>query len=338
MARRRSDPNQIPLFPAAEAIAAASAGKDVAQGLVLAARHRHLAGLASRLPPLVRFGTSSWSFPGWQGLVYSQAKTAVALARDGLEEYARHPLFRTVGIDRSYYARIPDGDLRRYAAQLPAGFPCCCKAPASVTSPVAPGRGPARPNADFLSARRLVAELIEPVERLFDDHAGPFILQFPPMLRRAPIDPAVFLEGLDALLAGLPSRFRYAVELRDRKLLTPAYAQVIERHGAAHVYSYQTDMPTPGEQARQFPAESMPFVMVRLLLRPGATYEQQREAFAPFDRIAAPDEAMRAEVVDIVGRAVARAIPAWVLVNNKAEGSSPLTIEALAERMAGSRL
>ena len=41
---------------------------------------------------------------------------------------------------------------------------------------------------------------------------------------------------------------------------------------------------------------------------------------------------MREQVVDLVGQAVARAIPAYVLVNNKAEGSSPLTIEGLAER------
>ena len=73
--------------------------------------------------------------------------------------------------------------------------------------------------------------------------------------------------------------------------------------------------------------------MVRLLLRPGATYEEQREAFAPFDRIPEPQEEMREQVVDLVGQAVARAIPAYVLVNNKAEGSSPLTIEALAERL-----
>jgi len=39
-------------------------------------------------------------------------------------------------------------------------------------------------------------------------------------------------------------------------------------------------------------------------------------------------------VTTLVGGAVARAIPAFVLVNNKAEGSSPLTIEALAERVA----
>jgi hypothetical protein len=92
-------------------------------------------------------------------------------------------------------------------------------------------------------------------------------------------------------------------------------------------------MPMPAEQADALPPETMPFVMVRLLLRPGATYAEQREAFSPFDRIAAPFERMREEVLGILARAVVRAIPAYVLVNNKAEGSAPLTIEALAERL-----
>ena len=95
-------------------------------------------------------------------------------------------------------------------------------------------------------------------------------------------------------------------------------------------------MPLPGEQAHLVPVDEMPFVMVRLLLRPGATYEERREAFSPFDRLAAPDEPMRDQVVDLVGRAIARAVPAYVLVNNKAEGSSPLTIEALAQRLSAS--
>jgi uncharacterized protein YecE (DUF72 family) len=323
-------PDQPSLFPADGDSVPAARG-DAAEAL--AARFDRVRPIAAALPPDVRFGTSSWSFPGWKGLVYSGKRTATQLARDGLLEYAQHPLFGTVGVDRSYYARVPDEDLRRYAEQLPDGFPCCCKAPARVTSAVKPERGSAQPNPDFLSAERFIDDLLEPVGRVFRSHAGPFILQFPPLLRRSGIDRAVFIEGLDRFLGHLPSDFKYAVEVRDRTLLGPDYAQVLSRHGAAHVYNAWTAMPLPGEQAAHVPLDAMPFVMVRLLLRPGATYGEEREAFAPYDRLVAPDEQMRAQVVDLVGRAVSRAVPAYVLVNNKAEGSSPLTIEALAERL-----
>ena len=32
-----------------------------------------VAALARRIPPLVRFGASSWNYPGWRGLVYHLA-------------------------------------------------------------------------------------------------------------------------------------------------------------------------------------------------------------------------------------------------------------------------
>src|SRR5512134_1660342 len=102
--------------------------------------HAEAAAIAERLPKNVRFGTSSWSFPEWAGLVYSRVASVAELAREGLREYARHPLLKTVGIDRSYYAAIPAEDLVRYADQLPPGFPCCAKAPEAVTSAVRPSR------------------------------------------------------------------------------------------------------------------------------------------------------------------------------------------------------
>src|SRR5512134_2714783 len=114
----------------------AAAAADRSADETLAAVYTEAADLASRIDPRIRFGTSSWSFPGWRGLVYSRAMSESALSREGLREYARHPLLRTVGIDRSFYAPIPDEDLQRYASQLPDGFLACAKAGASVTSAV----------------------------------------------------------------------------------------------------------------------------------------------------------------------------------------------------------
>ncbi len=190
-------PDQPSLFPADGDNAPSPRGN---ASDALAARFDRLRPIAAALPPGVRFGTSSWSFPGWKGLVYSATRTEAQLAREGLREYAQHPLFGTVGVDRSYYARVPDDDFRRYADQLPDGFPCCCKASARVTSAVKPGRGSAEPNPDFLSAERFIDDLLEPVGRVFRPHAGPFILQFPPLLRRSGLERAEFIESLDRLL------------------------------------------------------------------------------------------------------------------------------------------
>ncbi len=286
--------------------------------------HAETAAIAARLPKGVFFGTSTWSFPGWAGIVYSRRATTAELARDGLAEYARHPLLTTVGIDRGYYGPIPAKDLERYAAQLPPGFPCCAKAPGAVTDAASP---------DYLNAGRFVEEMVGPFLESFREHTGPFLLQFPPAPREATPSPARFAERLARFLEVLPRESRYAVELRDPALLSPAYAAALATHGAAHVYNYSTAMPMPAEQARAVPLETAPFVVIRLLLRPGTRYEERRDEFLPFDRIVDSNPEMRAQVAGLVRAAVEIGREAFVLVNNKAEGCSPRTIRALAEAL-----
>ena len=301
-------------------------------GSPLEQRYERFRVLAATLPDNLRMGTSSWSFPGWQGIVYARKRSTAMLSAEGLREYAQHPLLRTVGIDRSYYAPIPADDLKRYADQLPEGFPCCAKAPASVTAPTLQGMGRHSVNPTFMSADRAVGEFIEPMTRWFGAHCGPFIFQFSPPASKRQTDASPFVEALDRFLEQMPKPYQYAVEIRDRWALTDAYRTVLARHGCAHIYNYWSAMPMPGLQTTTVAPEDQPFVMIRLLLAPGKWYEDQKQIFAPFDKLVEPDEAMRRDVLDIIRRAATGSRQVYLLVNNKAEGSSPLTIEALAER------
>lgn len=329
--------NQLSLFPLTQPSRDGGGGASAASGCEPRADlHADIRALAERLPPGVHFGTSSWSFPGWSGIVYRRPRSQTELARNGLTEYARYPLFGTVGIDRSYYAPLTPDDLRRYAAQLPAGFPCCAKVPAMFASPVMPGSGreaPAVANRDFLSAEGFIRDVLQPWATSFDDHAGPFVLEIPPVPPGERLEPERFADALHAFLDRVPRRFQMAVELRDRRLLGERYVQVLTATGAVHVYNYWSAMPMPALQAQIVPPTAGAVLMVRLLLRPGTRYESQREAFRPFNRLVDVDEGMRRDVVGLLHDAVGRAQPAYVLVNNKAEGSAPLTIRALAEQL-----
>lgn len=332
---REESSGQIPLFPAEDSPRRLRRGEASLAERVEKERAA-AAAVAARIPGNVRFGTSSWSFPGWAGIVYARRARAPELAREGLLEYARHPLLNTVGIDRGFYAPIPREDLRRYAEQLPEGFLACAKAPESVTGFVLaePRGGPRRVNPGFLDPARFEEEMLAPFRDAFANHTGPFLLQFPPAPASSRLAPEDFAERLDRFLAALPRDFRYAVELRERRLLTAVYGEVLARHGAAHVYNAATAMPMPAEQAETIPVAAAPFSVVRLLLRPGTGYDERREEFLPFDRIVDPNPEMRSEVVSLVRAAGDRDV--FVLVNNKAEGCAPATIRALAEELAGS--
>ena len=47
----------------------------------------------------------------------------------------------------------------------------------------------------------------------------------------------------------------------------------------------------------------------------------------------APLPAMRSETVNVVRQAMQRQINAYVLVNNRSEGSAPLTIQGLVDQL-----
>jgi hypothetical protein len=79
--------------------------------------------LAARLNPRIRLGASTWSYPGWAGIVWDEGPyTEAVLAKNGLAAYAQHPLLRCVGIDRSFYRPLTEAQYARYAGQVPDDF------------------------------------------------------------------------------------------------------------------------------------------------------------------------------------------------------------------------
>ncbi len=292
------------------------------------------ARLDARLPAGVFLGPSTWTFPGWEGLVYPRGISREDLLERGLTHASRYPLFRTVGIDRSHYAPLEEDELRGYERELPAGYPCVIKVWNALTS-LEDRSG--NENPAFLDERVLEQRVLLPLARRFADHVGALVLQLAPISAKNLPHPEAFAERLDAFLGALPTAFRYAVELRNRELLTPSYLAVLARHGVSHVLNLWERMPPLGKQLALPDALGAPFVVCRLSIPPGQRYEERKLRFAPFDKIVAADEAMRADVVALVRACLLARKTLYLTVNNKVEGSSPLTIRALITRILEGR-
>jgi hypothetical protein len=71
-------------------------------------------------------------------------------------------------------------------------------------------------------------------------------------------------------------------------------------------------------------------LIVRWLMRRGDDYEGARSRFLPFSRLAEPDLPNRRDIATLIAKALAHDVPAFVVVNNKAEGSAPASIIELA--------
>jgi hypothetical protein len=76
---------------------------------------------------------------------------------------------------------------------------------------------------------------------------------------------------------------------------------------------------------------------VRWLFPRGDSYEDAGARYEPFSRLVDEDAPTRAAVADLVVRALAHDVPAFVTVDNKAEGSSPESIARLAREIAARR-
>jgi uncharacterized protein YecE (DUF72 family) len=247
-----------------------------------------------------------------------------------LEEYARFPLFRTVGIDSSFYAPPTEETLRAYAEHLPAGFPCVSKVWNQLTvhtfTQLQDRARAGQQNPDFLNPDVFVEGVYEPYRRYFADHAGPFVFEFQAMSRGSGMSPERFAGRLDEFFSAIPRDAMYGVEIRNEEFLTPMYFAVLREHGVAHVFNSWTRMPPIGAQLDLPGAVSGPFLVARALLRPGRSYDEAVDAFAPYDRIQDPSPELRDDLLRLIETAVRTRIPAYLLVNNRAEGSAPLTV------------
>lgn len=296
-------------------------------------------GVASALPSRVHLGTSSWSFPGWDGLVYDGAYRPQQLAHSGLAAYAQHPLLRCVGVDRAHYAPLPAEALRDWAEAVPAAFRFLVKAHEACTLQVYPeharyGRHAGAMNPRFLCPSYARDQVVQPFCDGLAARSGPLLFQFAAQDVALLGGPQGFAESLHRFLDALPRGPLYAVEVRNAPLLGPAYAQALAATGAVHCFNVLPNMPSVRVQARLLRGVRFPHLVLRWMRHDGIGYEEAVQLYKPFNRLHHPDEAARSDIAWLVGRALQADVKSvFVVVNNKAEGSAPLSIRELAQRL-----
>lgn len=287
------------------------------------------AALAAALPPKLRLGTSSWAFAGWRGAVYAADAPPRHLSKHGLGAYADHPLLRAVGVDRTFYAPVAAEVFGDYAAQVPTGFRFLVKAWAEVTSPRLQGRTGLNPN--YLDAACAADRCVAPAVEGLGEKLGPLLLQFPPQGNSAARRPEAWAARLHEFLAALPAGPDYVVELRDEALFTRDYVQALDAAGARHGYVAHPRMPSLARQRALAPLQGP--VTVRWMLRSGFDYQQAKERYQPFDALVDRDPQTRSELSAMATEAARLDVEMVVVVNNKAEGSSPLSVLELARQI-----
>jgi uncharacterized protein YecE (DUF72 family) len=303
-----------------------------------------LQSLAAALPRGVWLGSSTWTYPGWDGFVWGGAYSESALSRHGLPAYAAHPLLHSVCLDRSFYRPLTIGQYASLAAQVPADFRFIVKAPSLVTDALIRGEGGRglQANAAFLDPALAIQEFVQPAMDGLGLKIGALVFQISPLPGDLLGQMPALLERIRQLLAALPSLQAvapdgtYAVEVRDPAFIRPEFAQVLRETGATFCLGLHAKMPPLEDQLPLLRALWPGPLVCRWnynRIHGAYGYEDAEKRYAPFDRLVDPDPATRQALARVIRGVASAGQPAYVAISNKAEGSAPLSVIELAREV-----
>jgi len=304
--------------------------------------------LAAALPSMLRLGTSSWSYPGWAGLVWDGDYSDSMLAKHGLPAYAQHPLLRGVGLDRSFYRPLSVAQYAAYAAQVPDDFRFVVKAPGAVTDALVrdeSGRA-LQPNPLFLDPVWAVRDFVQPALDGLRHKLGALVFQLSPLPLALLADLPAVLARMETMLQALPElrptapEAVIAVQVRDPEFISPEFAAVLRAAGATYCLGLHAKMPTIEEQLPMLRALWPGPLVCRWNLhrRHGPFgYKTAQQLYEPYDRIADADPDTLRTLAKVALATCAAGHPALIAIGNKAEGCSPLSVVALAQQIAAQR-
>jgi uncharacterized protein YecE (DUF72 family) len=195
-----------------------------------------------------------------------------------------------------------------------------------------------RPNPLFLDPARARADFVQPAAEGLAGRLGALVFQLSPLGPRWLHDVVELHRRLGALFEtctpALPAGATIALELRDAALLTPRLAALLERRGVRYCLGLHDRMPPIAGQLPMLRALWTGPLVCRWNLQRGLRYGEAKDLFTPFDRLQAPDPATREALARVIAGTVAAGYAAYATINNKAEGSAPLSVIELAKAIA----
>jgi uncharacterized protein YecE (DUF72 family) len=283
----------------------------------------------------LRIGTASWKYPSWHGLVYSAPKGI-----DYLAEYAAR--YNTVEVDQWFWSlfgsdevRLPSPrDVESYRAAVPDTFRMSVKVPNALTLTHFYRKAksdPLVPNPWFLS-RGLLERFLAAIDPL-RDVLGPLMFQFEYLNRQKMASQGAFEDAFGAFADGLPPGYSYALETRNPNYLNDSLFDLMERLRLAPVLLQGYYMPSIVDLFASWRPRLERFRLVVLRLHGPDRSTIERETGKRWDRIVAPKDGEIPAISTMVGDLLHAGVDVYVNVNNHYEGSAPLTIERIQERL-----
>ncbi|RPI00140.1 MAG: DUF72 domain-containing protein [Calditrichaeota bacterium] len=282
-------------------------------------------------PEGMHIGTCSWKYESWIGLVYSPEA-----AKNYLQEYAQS--YDTVEIDQWFWSLFPQGkvklpnptDVHLYASSVSASFRFTIKVPNAVTlthyySP----KAPLVRNPHFLSVQ-VMLDFMQTLQPLHQQ-IGTLMLQFEYLNRAKMASQQALFQQLEAFITQCPRDFPIAIEIRNPNYINASYFDFLNRHNLHHVFLQGYYMPSIFELYQQYKK----YIQSRVIIRLHGPDRQgmEEKSHNVWNRLLESKDDELDQLLSMMADLQYRNVETYINVNNHYEGSAPLTIERIRERL-----
>ena len=284
----------------------------------------------------VRIGTCSWKYPSWAGIVYSQEKGI-----NYLSEYAQK--YNTVEIDQWFWslfgetkAILPtESTAREYCESVGDDFLFTIKVPNSITLTHFYNKKKTdllRENPYFLSYE-LFEQFLQKIDPL-KDKSGLLMFQFEYLNKRKMSNRGEFLKRFRTFIKKLPRDCTYGVEIRNPNYLQEDYFAFLKDENLTCVFLQGYYMPDIFSLYHRFKEYIKGSVVIRL--HGPQRQEMEKATGKKWNHIVVNKDDEINSLIGMLDDLKQRGIDVFVNVNNHYEGSAPLTIKKIYDRLSWS--
>jgi len=283
---------------------------------------------------MIRFGTCSWKYDSWNGIVYSESKS-----KNYLKEYSQK--FNTVEIDQWFWSLFPPAKfvlpqksvVEEYKKSVPDNFLFTIKVPNSITLThfYKDSKDEAlNPNPFFLSVELFNEFLnaIEPIRK----QVGCLIFQFEYLnkqkMKSLSEFQMKFMEFHKQLNQKTPP---IGIEIRNPNYLNEKYFGFLADLNVAPVFLEGYYMPPITEIYKKYKKHIKNFAVIRLHGPDRKGIE--KIANDNWNQIYINRDEEIKSIVEMIKELQTCEVDLFVNVNNHFEGSAPLTIEKITSKI-----
>ena len=283
---------------------------------------------------MIRFGTCSWKYDSWKGIVYSQSNP-----KNFLNEYSKK--FDTVEIDQWFWSLFPPSTavlpqkkvVEDYKKSVPNDFLFTIKVPNSITLThfyKEKKEEELKPNPFFLSIE-LFDQFLQSIEPI-KNQVGCLIFQFEYLNKQKMNSLSQFQSRFSEFYKKINrDKLTIGIEIRNPNYLNENYFKFLAELNLAPVFLEGYYMPPVAETYSKFKEYVKNLCVIRL-------HGPDRKGIEKisnenWNQIYVNRDKEIKSLVEMIKDLQYKEVDLFVNVNNHFEGSAPLTIQRIKEKL-----